>query len=94
MLPQLTILQSLDEPSALPPPRAGWAMRRMSTHFAAHDQVVAGEFVRLVDIDLRRIDRCFPACEAVSCHERQGEECLAANELEPTAPMEEQSSCA
>lgn len=72
------ILQNLDEQFVLPPLHAGWAVRRKSNHFAAYDQV-AGDFARLVGIDPWRINPYFSVCEAVNFHERQGEECLAAN---------------
>jgi glutamate--cysteine ligase len=73
-----TILQHLDEQFVLPPLHAGWAVRRKSNHFAAYDEV-AGDFARLVGIDPWRINPYFSVCDSVNFHERQGEECLAAN---------------
>ncbi|SBT06912.1 Glutamate/cysteine ligase [Candidatus Accumulibacter aalborgensis] len=72
------ILQNLHEQVVLPPLHAGWAVRRKSNHFAAYDEV-AGDFARLVGIDPWRINPYFSVCDSVNFHERQGEECLAAN---------------
>lgn len=72
------ILQGIDEQVILPPLHAGWHLRRKSNHFAAYDEV-AGDFARLVGIDPWRINPYFSVCDSVNFHERQGEECLAAN---------------
>ncbi len=72
------ILQDLDEQFVLPPVHAGWATRRKSNHFAAYDEV-ADQFAKLVGIDPWRINPYFSVCSHVNFHERQGEECLAAN---------------
>ena len=72
------ILQNLHEQVVLPPLHAGWAVRRKSNHFAAYDEV-AGDFARLVGIDPWRINPYFSMCDSVNFHERQGEDCLAAN---------------
>jgi glutamate--cysteine ligase len=72
------ILQHLDEQFVLPPLHAGWALRRKSNHFAAYDEV-AGDFARLVGIDPWRINPYFSVCDSVNFHQRQGEDCLAAN---------------
>jgi glutamate--cysteine ligase len=72
------ILQALDEQFVLPPLHAGWAVRRKSNHFAAYDEV-ANDFARLVGIDPWRINPYFSVCDSVNFHERQGEDCLAAN---------------
>lgn len=72
------ILRDLNEQFLLPPLHAGWAVRRKSNHFAAYDEV-AEEFARLVGIDPWQINPYFSVCSAVDFHERQGEECLAAN---------------
>jgi glutamate--cysteine ligase len=72
------ILQDLDEQFVLPPLHAGWALRRKSNHFAAYDEV-AGNFAKLVGIDPWRINPYFSVCDSVNFHERQGEDCLAAN---------------
>lgn len=53
-------------------------MRRKSNHFAAYDEV-AENFSRLVGIDPWRINPYFSVCSSVNFHERQGEDCLAAN---------------
>ncbi|MCL2345056.1 MAG: glutamate--cysteine ligase [Desulfobulbus sp.] len=72
------ILRGLDEQVVLPPLHAGWAVRRKSNHFAAYDQV-ANDFAREIGIDPWRINPAFSVCRSVNFHERQGEECLAAN---------------
>ncbi|MDR1275061.1 MAG: glutamate--cysteine ligase [Candidatus Accumulibacter sp.] len=72
------LLQNLDAPVILPPLHAGWATRRKSRHFVAYDEV-ANEFSRLVGVDPWRINPYFSVCSSVNFHERQGEECLAAN---------------
>lgn len=72
------ILQNLHEQFLLPPWHAGWALRRKSNHFAAYDEV-ADEFAKLVGIDPWQINPYFSICSHVDFHERQGEECLAAN---------------
>jgi glutamate--cysteine ligase len=72
------ILQGLHEQVILPPLHAGWAVRRKSNHFAAYDQV-ANDFAKAIGIDPWRINPAFSVCRSVNFHERQGEECLAAN---------------
>ena len=72
------ILENLNEQFVLPPLHAGWAVRRKSNHFAAYDEV-ADEFAKLVGIDPWQINPYFSICSHVNFHERQGEECLAAN---------------
>lgn len=72
------ILQNLNEQFVLPPLHAGWAVRRKSNHFNAYDEV-ADEFAKLVGIDPWQINPYFSVCSHVNFHERQGEECLAAN---------------
>ncbi len=72
------ILTGLDEQYVLPPLHAGWAVRRKSNHFAAYDQV-ANDFAKEIGIDPWRINPAFSVCRSVNFHERQGEECLAAN---------------
>ncbi|HQO28389.1 MAG TPA: glutamate--cysteine ligase [Accumulibacter sp.] len=72
------ILQQLEQQFVLPPLHAGWAMRRKSNHFTAYDQVAA-DFAQLVGIDPWRINPYFSVCDSVNFHERQGEDCLAAN---------------
>ena len=72
------ILRNLNEQYVLPPLHAGWAVRRKSNHFAAYDEV-ADEFARLVGIDAWRINPYFSVCDSVNFHDRQGEDCLAAN---------------
>lgn len=72
------ILKGLDEQYVLPPLHAGWATRRKSNHFAAYDEV-ANEFAALLGIDPWRINPHFSVCRSINFHERQGEECLAAN---------------
>ncbi|MDQ5881338.1 MAG: glutamate--cysteine ligase, partial [Pseudomonadota bacterium] len=72
------ILKGLDSQFVLPPLHAGWATRRKSNHFAAYEQV-ATEFADMVGIDPWHINPYFSVCRSVNFHERQGEECLAAN---------------
>jgi glutamate--cysteine ligase len=72
------ILKNLDEQFVLPPLHAGWAVRRKSNHFAAYDQV-ANDFAKEIGIDPWRINPAFSVCRSINFHERQGEECLAAN---------------
>ena len=72
------VLQHLQEQFLLPPLHAGWAVRRKSQHFLAYDEV-ASDFARLVGIDPWQINPYFSVCDSVNFHERQGEECLAAN---------------
>lgn len=72
------ILQHLDDQVVLPPLHAGWAVRRKSNHFAAYDEV-ANDFAKEIGIDPWRINPAFSVCRSVNFHERQGEECLAAN---------------
>jgi len=72
------ILQGIDEQFVLPPLHAGWATRRKSNHFAAYDEV-ANEFGSMLGIDPWRINPYFSTCSSINFHERQGEECLAAN---------------
>ena len=72
------ILQGLEDQFLLPPLHAGWATRRKSTHFHAYDDV-ANEFAKIAGIDPWCINPYFSVCSAVNFHERQGEECLAAN---------------
>ena len=72
------ILKGLDSQFVLPPLHAGWATRRKSNHFAAYEQV-ATEFGQMLGIDPWRINPYFSVCRSINFHERQGEECLAAN---------------
>ena len=72
------ILKNLHEQFVLPPLHAGWAVRRKSNHFAAYDQV-ATDFAKAIGIDPWRINPAFSVCRSINFHERQGEECLAAN---------------
>lgn len=72
------ILQNLHEQFVLPPLHAGWAVRRKSNHFAAYDEV-ATNFAKEIGIDPWRINPAFSVCRSINFHERQGEECLAAN---------------
>ena len=72
------ILKNLNELFILPPLHAGWAVRRKSNHFAAYDEV-ADEFAKLVGIDPWQINPYFSVCDSINFHERQGEDCLAAN---------------
>ena len=72
------ILKNLNEQFILTPLHAGWAVSRKSNHFAAYDEV-ADEFAKLVGIDPWQINPYFSVCDSINFHERQGEDCLAAN---------------
>ena len=72
------ILRNLNEQFVLPPLHAGWAVRRKSNHFSAYDDV-ANDFAQMLGIDPWQINPYFSVCNSVNFHERQGEECLAAN---------------
>lgn len=71
------ILTGLTEQVLLPPLHAGWAVRRKSHHFAAYDEV-AEAFAQDIGFDVWRINPAFSVCRSVNFHERQGEDCLAA----------------
>ncbi len=71
------ILQNLNEQFLLPPLHAGWAVRRKSHHFTAYDQV-ATDFAAHLGLDPWRINPYFAVCNQINFHERQGEDCLAA----------------
>jgi len=72
------LLENLHEQFLLPPPHAGWHVRRKSRHFAAYRQV-AREFAALLDLDPWLLDPEFEVCGAVNFQEKSGMECLAAN---------------
>ena len=72
------ILKDLHEQTVIPPLHAGWHVRRKSRHFAAYDRV-AGDFAQAMGIDPWLINPDFAVCGRVNFHEREGEECLAAN---------------
>jgi glutamate--cysteine ligase len=72
------ILKATQRAVHLPPLHAGWAVRRKSNHFAAYDEV-ANDFAKEIGIDPWRINPAFSVCRSINFHERQGEECLAAN---------------
>ena len=68
------ILRNLEQ-AVLPPPHAGWFMRRKSNHFAVYKDV-ANEFAQLIGIDPWLINPYFGKCGKINFHERKGEECL------------------
>ncbi|GBG13874.1 glutamate--cysteine ligase [Novimethylophilus kurashikiensis] len=70
------ILQNIEQ-SLIPPLKAGWAVRRKSSHFAAYNRV-AEEFGALIGIDPWLVNPYFSTCHEVNFQERTGEECLAA----------------
>ena len=72
------ILENLHEQTVLPPPHAGWAVRRKSNHFAAYKEV-AKKFSKTLDIDPWLIDTYFATCGAVQLDESTGKDCIAAN---------------
>jgi glutamate--cysteine ligase len=71
-------LRDLREQVLLPPPHAGWTVRRKTRHFAAFDGVAAG-FARELEIDPWLVNPYFARCGQVNFKERSGEECLASN---------------
>ena len=68
------LLRGLEQ-SLLPPPHAGWAVRRKSNHFAAYRDV-AQSFAAEIGIDPWLINPYFEKCGRINFHERKGEECL------------------
>jgi glutamate--cysteine ligase len=72
------ILQNLHEQFVIPPPHAGWHVRRKSRHFTAYRQV-AREFATLLGLDPWLLDPEFEVCGAINFQEKTGTECLAAN---------------
>ena len=72
------MLKNLHEQHLIPPPHAGWHVRRKSAHFAAY-QEVAQNFSAEIGIDPWLINPEFEVCGQINFQERTGEECLAAN---------------
>ncbi|GGP25461.1 glutamate--cysteine ligase [Silvimonas amylolytica] len=64
------------EQIVVPPPHAGWAVRRKTTHFAAYDNVAA-DFAKLIGIDPWTINPYFAHVDGLDFHARAGEEQLA-----------------
>jgi glutamate--cysteine ligase len=70
------ILQDLDPTQTLlPPPHAGWSVRRKSQHFACYDEVAA-EFARLVQVDPWMINPLFARCGEVDFRSTASNDCL------------------
>jgi glutamate--cysteine ligase len=70
------ILRDIDpSQTLLPPPHAGWSVRRKSNHFACYDEV-AEEFSRLVQVDPWMINPLFARCGDVDFRSTEGNECL------------------
>jgi len=70
------ILRDIDPAQTLlPPPHAGWSVRRKSQHFACYDEVAA-EFARLVQVDPWLINPLFAHCGEVDFRNPGGNDCL------------------
>lgn len=70
------ILRDLDPAQTLlPPPHAGWSVRRKSRHFSCYDEVAA-EFARLVQVDPWVINPLFAHCGEVDFRSSAPNECL------------------
>lgn len=70
------ILQDLDpSQTLLPPPHAGWAVRRKSQHFACYDDVAA-EFSQLIGVDPWTINPLFARCGEVDFRDTASNDCL------------------
>ena len=70
------LLGDLHEQFVIPPPWAGWHVRRKSKHFAAYEKV-ATAFAAEIGIDPWLINPDFAVCGRINFHDREGEECLA-----------------
>lgn len=70
------VLENLHEQYVLPPPHAGWAIRRKSIHFSCYDEVTK-KFARLIDIDPWMINPYFARVADVDFEKRTGETPLA-----------------
>ena len=70
------ILRDLDPAQTLlPPPSAGWSVRRKSQHFACYDEV-ADEFAALLGVDPWTINPLFARCGEVDFRSTASNECL------------------
>jgi glutamate--cysteine ligase len=70
------ILRDLDPGQILlPPPHAGWSVRRKSRHFACYDEV-AEEFARLVQVDPWMVNPFFTRCGEVDFRSTASNDCL------------------
>ncbi len=73
-MPQM--LRNIDPAQTLlPPPHAGWSVRRKSHHFACYNEVAA-DFARLVQVDPWMINPLFARCGEVDFHSTASNDCL------------------
>ena len=72
------ILKGIQGQKIIPPPHAGWSVRRKSQHFAAYSKVCK-LFAEQINIDPWVLDPYFATCSNVDFHAREGESCLADN---------------
>jgi glutamate--cysteine ligase len=71
------LLRNIDPAQTLlPPPSAGWSVRRKSHHFA-HYREVAREFATLTGVDPWFIDPLFARCGEVDFRDTSANDCLA-----------------
>jgi glutamate--cysteine ligase len=70
------LLRDLDPAQTLlPPPQAGWSVRRKSQHFACYDEV-ADAFAKLLKVDPWLINPLFARCGEVDFRSTASNECL------------------
>ncbi|RZJ02956.1 MAG: glutamate--cysteine ligase, partial [Rubrivivax sp.] len=72
------ILEDIHEQYLLPPPHAGWPVRRKSHHFKSYEEV-SKRFGKLLGIDPWLINPMFNQCGEVNFAEDTGMECLTTN---------------
>ncbi|MBN9411860.1 MAG: glutamate--cysteine ligase [Burkholderiales bacterium] len=72
------ILEDIHEQYLLPPPHAGWPVRRKSTHFKVYEEV-SKRFGKMLGIDPWLINPMFSHCGQVDFAEGTGMDCLQTN---------------
>ena len=72
------ILEDIHEQYLLPPPHAGWSVRRKSNHFKSYDDV-AKRFGKLIGIDPWLINPMFNMCGDIDFGDGAGMDCLTTN---------------
>ena len=72
------ILEDIHEQYLLPPPHAGWSVRRKSNHFHSYEEV-SKRFGKLLGIDPWLINPMYNRCGEVDFAESTGMECLRTN---------------
>ena len=72
------ILEDIHEQYLLPPPHAGWSVRRKSRHFQSYEEV-SKRFGKLLGIDPWLINPLYNQCGEVNFSEGTGMECLSTN---------------